>query len=87
MSEEKLPVDETVKVLDYKLIYKTPKWWCAVVLANMYGHDKIMVYLWNSKDGGRTWKRKQKFGINFVKNWDDIKAAVDGFIPRLQVIK
>jgi len=82
--KEQLPVDEAIQVIDYRTIYKTPKWWCAVLLGNMFGHDKIMVYLWqwNDKMGG--WKRKQKMGINFEKDWENIKKAVDEFMPRIR---
>jgi len=81
MSEEKLPVHETVKVIDYKTIYKTNKWWCAVILANMFGHNKILIYQWRMKNG--VWKRKQKFGINYDKDWQAIKNAVEEFLPKL----
>lgn len=80
--EEKFPVDETVHVIDGRTIYRTQKWWCAVILANMFGHDKIMVYQWQNRDG--QWKRKQKFGINFAKDWVAIKSAIDEFIPKLE---
>lgn len=87
MSEdnEPYPVHETVKVLDGRTIFKTAKWWQAVILANMFGHDKIMIYLWQNKDG--QWKRKHKFGINFVKDWEKLKVAVDEFIPRIRTIQ
>jgi|SRR5208337_1493538 len=81
---EQLPVDEAINVLEYTTIYKTSKWWCAVLLGNMYGHDKIMVYLWQWNDKSRNWKRKQKMGINFEKNWEDIKKAVDGYMPKIR---
>ena len=87
MSEERLPVHEMVKVISHRQIYKTKKWWCEVVLANMFGHDKVMVYQWQSKDGGQTWKRKQKFGINFEKDWIAIRAAIDEFVVQLRVVK
>jgi len=88
MSEkEKLPVHETVNVLDYKTIYKTNKWWMAVVLANMFGHDKIMIYQWKVDEKTGRWKRKQKLGVNYVKDWNLIKEAVEEFIPRLGTIQ
>lgn len=84
--EEKLPVDEAIQVIEYRTIYKTSKWWCAVLLGNMFGHDKIMVYLWqwNEKMGG--WKRKQKFGVNFEKDWENIKKAVEEFLPKIRTV-
>jgi hypothetical protein len=52
----------------------------------MFGHDKIMVYLWqwNEKMGG--WKRKQKFGVNFEKDWENIKKAVEEFLPKIRTV-
>jgi hypothetical protein len=85
--EEKLPVDETIQVKDYRTIYKTAKWWCVVLLGNMFGHDKIMVYQWQWNESQGKWKRKQKFGINFEKDWIAIKAAVDEFLPKMLGVK
>jgi len=77
--DEPLPVDPTISVIEYTTIYKTQKWWCAVVLANMFGHNKILYYMWTkSKDD--KWKRKQKFGINFSKDWNRIKSATEDYI-------
>lgn len=96
--EEQLPVDESLKVIDSKTIYKTKKWWCSVVLVNAFGHDKIMVYLWQwveskklingvwTPTGLFRWKVQQKMGINFEQNWEDIKKAVDGFMPRIKAV-
>ena len=91
MSEtnEQVPVDQFVKVIDYTNVYKTKKWWCAVVLADMAGHTKLMVYLWQwtakkknvggkwVESGEYHWKRKQKFGINSAKNWETIKKIIE----------
>jgi hypothetical protein len=98
IEKEPLPVDEAIQVIDYETIYKTQKWWCAVLLGNMFGHDKIMVYLWQMTEvkrkdpssgqwvstGQSQWKRKQKMGINFEKDWEHIKKAVDSFMPRIR---
>lgn len=85
--KEKLPVHEAVHVIDSKTIYKTQKWWKAVVLANMFGHDKIMVYLWRVDEKTGKWKRKQKLGVNNEKDWTATKGAIDEFIPRLGTIQ
>jgi len=94
--KEPYPVDDAFKVIDGTDIYKTQKWWCAVLLVNAFGHDKIMVYLWQYKEkkrneGGQwvgtgqfNWKVQQKMGINFEKNWDDTKKAVDKYMLRLR---
>jgi hypothetical protein len=78
--DEPLPVDPTISVIEYTTIYKTQKWWHAVVLANMFGHNKIMIFLWQQKDG--KWKRKHKFGINFVKDWEKMKPVIEDYIKK-----
>lgn len=90
--KEPLPVDETLQVKDYDTIYKTKKWWCAVAFVNAFGHDKVMVYLWQWKEtkkleagkwvgsGQFKWRVQQKMGINFEENWESIKKSVDRFM-------
>jgi len=82
MCAEKLPVDDSIQVIDYVDIYKNNKWWCAVLLGNMFGHNKIMVYLWQWNDKTQNWKRKQKFGINFVKDWEKMKPVIEDYIRK-----
>lgn len=89
---EPYPVDDTFKIIKGTDIYKTQKWWCAVLLVNAFGHDKVMVYLWQWKEkkrnqGGQwvgtgefSWRVQQKMGINFEDNWTDIKKAVDQYL-------
>lgn len=84
--QEPLPTDEAIQVIEYTTIYKTSKWWCAVLLGNMFGHDKIMVYLWQMDSRTGKWKRKQKMGINFEKDWENIKKAVDTYLPKLKSV-
>lgn len=84
MSEkEKLPVHETVNIIEYETMYKTPKWWKVVALVNMFGHDKIVVYLWRWDDKKNGWKRKQKMGVNSEKDWEQTKSAIEKFLPRI----
>lgn len=92
----KYPVDDNVHVISGTEIYKNNKWWCAVLKVNMFGHDKIIVYLWQYKEnrkneGGKwvgtgtyRWRVQQKMGINFEKNWNDIKVAVDKYLVELR---
>jgi len=89
------PVDEAISVIKGKTIYKNNKWWFAVLLDNSFGHNKVMIYQWQwtekkRNEGGQwvgtgqfTWKRKQKIGFNFVKNWDDSKVVVDEYMKEV----
>jgi len=81
--EEKIPVDESLQVMSYKTIYKTKKWWCAVVLVNAFGHNQILIYQWIWNDKVGKWKRKQKFSINYDNNWTAIKSAIEEYLPKL----
>jgi hypothetical protein len=90
---ESFPVDESIQVLKGTTIYKNNKWWFAVLLANSFGHNKVMIYQWQwtemkKKDekgnwvpsGVFKWKRKQKIGFNFSKDWNKSKLIVDEYM-------
>lgn len=80
---EPLPVSEVVKVIECVTIYKTTKWWCAVALVNMFGHNKVSVYQWKQDDKAKKgWKRKQKFTLNHSKDWEAIKKAIEMLLPK-----
>ena len=84
MSEEKLPVHEMIKVIEYTTIYKNAKWWCAVVFGEQtFGektYKKVLIYLWRMVDG--KWKRKGKFTVNFKKNWDDMRPVINDYVQK-----
>jgi hypothetical protein len=71
-----------IQSIDYITIYKSQKWWEAVVVFESFGRRTIATYLWNNKDG--TWKRKQKFQIRTTDEWNKVKNAIEQLIPKLQ---
>ena len=92
-NEESFPVDESIKVIKGTTIYKNKKWWFAVLLANSFGHNKVMIYQWQWSEkktrnqsgtfvgtGEFYWKRKQKIGFNFSKDWDSAKPIIDQYM-------
>lgn len=79
-AEEKLPISEFYKVVDYVTIYKTNLWWEAIVIFESYGKRQIGMYLWQKRND--QWKRKNKFGIRTLDEWKNIKNAVDQLAPR-----
>lgn len=81
-TEEPFPVDPSIAVIEGKTIYKNSKWWFAVILANSFGHNKVMIYQWQWNDMQKKWKRKQKIGFNFSKDWDAAKPVVDEYMKR-----
>lgn len=52
----------------------------------MFGHDKVMVYLWRMDEKTGNWKRKQKLGVNKEKDWNLTKEAVEQLIPRIGTV-
>jgi len=82
MSQESLPVNEAVHVIEYENIYRTDKWWCAVALVNMFGHNKIAVYQWIKDTKTGKWKRKQKFTINHASDWERMQEIIERLLPK-----
>jgi len=74
---ETLPVSEVITVRKFVELYKSEKWWAAVVWGESFGRRSIFLYLWIKKKGETKWKRKQKFTIGSRKNWEDLKKAVE----------
>jgi hypothetical protein len=48
---EKLPISEFYKVIDYITIFKSEKWWEAIVIFESFGRRSIGLYLWQKRDG------------------------------------
>jgi hypothetical protein len=83
MSEtEKLPLSEFYKVIDYATIFKSEKWWEAIVVIESFGRRSIAMYLWQKRND--TWKRKHKFQVRNIDEWNKIKNAVEQLTPKLQ---
>jgi len=60
-SSEKLPTSEFYKVIDYVTIFKSTKWWEAIVVVESPGKRSIGLYLWEKRND--VWKRKNKFSV------------------------
>jgi aminopeptidase len=80
-SEEPLPISEFYKVIDYITIYKTNVWWEAVVIFETYGKRQIGLYLWQKRND--QWKRKNKFGIRNLDEWNKLKIAIEQLSSKL----
>jgi hypothetical protein len=81
IASEKLPISDFYKVVDYVTIYKTNIWWEAIVIFESYGKRQIGMYLWQKR--ADQWKRKNKFGIRDLAEWNKLKAAVEQLSPQL----
>ena len=78
---EKLPISDFYKVVDHVTIFKSQKWWEAIVVIESYGRRSIAMYMWQLRDG--KWKRKHKFQLRNLQEWNKVKNAVDKFTPKL----
>lgn len=79
--DEKLPISEFYKVVDSVTIFKSQKWWEAVVVFESCGKRQIGMYLWQKKVD--VWKRKHKFNVRNFDEWGKIKAAIEQLAPKL----
>lgn len=80
-AEEKLPISEFYKVVEYVTIFKSQKWWEAVVIFESYGKRSIGLYLWQKRQ--EAWKRKHKFNIRNMDEWNKLKNAIEQLAPKL----
>jgi hypothetical protein len=80
-STEKLPISEFYKVIDYITIFKSSKWWEAIVVFEAAGRRAIGLYLWENRNN--TWKRKNKFTVRNIDEWNKVKTAVEQLAPKL----
>jgi len=78
---EKPPISEFYKVIDYVTIFRSDKWWEAVALIESFGRRSIALYLWQFRDG--KWKRKHKFQVRNISEWNKVKEAVERLTPKM----
>ena len=81
LSEEKLPISESLTMIEARTIFKSDKWWAAVVLMESFGRKQLAIYLWNKKDN--QWKRRQKFVVRNKAQWSQYKEAIEDLLPQL----
>lgn len=79
--EEKLPISEFYTVVDSVTIFKSQKWWEAIVVFESYGKRSIGLYLWQKK--GDAWKRKHKFNVRNLEEWNKLKNAIEQLSAKL----
>jgi len=78
---EKLPISDFYKVVDHVTIFRSEEWWEAIVLIESFGKRSIAMYMWQFREG--KWKRKHKFQLRNVDEWNKVKNAIDKFVPNL----
>jgi hypothetical protein len=80
-TEEKLPISDFYKVIDYVTVFKSQKWWEAIVVFEYGGRRAIGLYLWQKR--ADVWKRKHKFNIRNAEEWNKLKNAIEQLTPKL----
>ena len=80
-STEQLPLSSFYKVVDSVNLFRSEKWWEAIVVIESLGRRSIAMYLWQKKED--QWKRKHKFQIRNLQEWEKLKAAVEKLMPAL----
>lgn len=81
VSPEKIPISEFYRVVDHVTLFKSQKWWEAIVVYEAGGRKSIGLYLWVNKNG--TWKRKHKFVVRNMDEWNKLKNAIELLAPKL----
>lgn len=84
-ASRELPISEFYKVIDYSTIFRSNKWWEAIAVVESFGKRFIAMYMWQQTDG--KWKRKHKFHIRNVDEWNKVKGVVEQLLPRISVQK
>lgn len=84
-SDEKLPISEFYTVVDYVTIFKSAKWWEAIVVYESSGRRSIGFYLWEKRK--EAWTRKNKFSFKTLDEWNRLKNVVDQLTPKLTMQK
>jgi hypothetical protein len=86
-AEEKLPISDFYKVIDHVTIFKSQKWWEAIVVFESFGKRTIGLYLWekrkDAQTGNEAWKRKHKFNVRNLDEWKKLKDAIEQLTPKL----
>jgi hypothetical protein len=78
---EKPPISDFYKVIDHVTIFRSEKWWEAVAIIESGGKRSVAMYMWQFRDG--RWKRKHKFQLSNLDEWNKVKKAVDQLAPKL----
>ena len=81
-TDEKLPISEFYKVVDSITIFKNKNWWEAIVIFESYGKRAIGMYLWQKRQ--EAWKRKHKFNVRNLEEWNKLRNAVEQLAPKLE---
>lgn len=80
-AQDDFPVSDYYHVARGESIFKADDWWKAIVTIDQKGSyetQEVIIYLWQQVDGD--WRRRQKYAIKDVDDWQDDQTAVDALL-------
>lgn len=72
------PVSDYYHVTQAETVFQTDDWWKAIVGIDKKGDyetHEVIIYLWHNTEDG--WKRRQKYAVKDVDDWEEDVSAVD----------
>lgn len=78
---DSFPVSDYYTVATGKTVFNDNGWWKAIVCVSekgTYETDEVMVYVWQKEN--ETWRRRQKYAIKSVSDWEEEKAIIDNHL-------
>lgn len=88
---DEYPVGENTTVLDAEDIYKTDKWWKAVLTVEKNFNGKISKsvriyqWVWNDRKGG--WKNRGLYSVLKQEDWKKEKEAIENQVKKNLKVK
>lgn len=96
-NNEPFPVNKGLRVLKGLTMFKTSKWWEAILLVEtayeqqQRAYKKVIWYRWQWKkikkfgtnEEYMGWSRKEHKAINFPKNWEDAQKVIAEYVKEL----
>jgi hypothetical protein len=80
-SQNDFPVSDYYRVSQGETVFQTDNWWKAVLSIDQKGSyetHEVIIYLWQQVDGD--WRRRQKYAIKNLEDWEDDRSAVDSLV-------
>lgn len=80
-SQEDFPVSDYYRVTQGETVFQTDGWWKVILAIDQKGSyetHEVIFYLWQRVDGD--WRRRQKYAIKNLGDWEDDRQAVDAIV-------
>jgi len=81
---EPYPISDFLEVIEGEDIYKSPKWWKAILTTQSQYGKQTSIYLWTWDSKNEKWKRKQKASAKNLEEWDKIDRAMRSQLGKVE---